>query len=77
MNNFNSVFMAIKARFNNDEISVDGGFEDIARDAKVPEHSIEFYLNCLSDIGLITYSKPNRRITLTELGKKRDGLFNS
>jgi len=76
MNNFNSVFLAVKKYCENDGLDNNPGvFEVIALDADVSLFSLGFYLDTLQTLGLVKYSFENNTISLTAFGRKQKRLF--
>jgi hypothetical protein len=76
MNNFNSVFLAVKKHCENDEFDERPNvFEAIALDANVSLFTLGFYLDTLQTLGLIKYSFENSTIRLTSFGRKQKRLF--
>ena len=75
MNNFNTVFLAVKRRCQKQQkIAEISCFEDIASDAKVPLAKLPLYLNHLQEIGLIKFSIADKYIYLTAFGNKQEKL---
>jgi len=76
MNNFNTVFRAVKEQCKKTE-RIEGakGFEDISAAANVPMQRLDFYLETLESVGLIKYSINNWIIQLTPYGMKKDRIF--
>ena len=77
MNNFNNVFMAIKEHCSDGDTGGKDCFEQIATQAGLPLPKLDYYLVCLSELGLITYTKPGKQIMLTEQGRNTSSLFMS
>jgi hypothetical protein len=77
MNNFNNVFMAIKEHCGSSETDVIDCFDKIAKQADIPMKNLDFYLICLTELGLINYIKPRKKVILTEQGKNTATLFMS
>jgi len=76
MNNFDSVFVAVKEQCGtNDAISDQLCFEKIAKAAKIPLSRIDFYLNTLESVGLIKYSMYDKYVRLTPYGKIKSHVF--
>jgi hypothetical protein len=76
MNNFNTVFLAVKEKCGDAEI-IEGStcFEDISSAANIPLPRLDFYLETLASVGLIKYSTDRRFIQLTPYGKIKDRIF--
>jgi len=76
MNNFNSMFLAVKKHCENDQYDKNPSiFETIAQEANVPLLRLEFYLDTLQSLGLVNYSFENCTIRLTAFGLKQKRLF--
>jgi hypothetical protein len=76
MNNFNTVFLAIRQHCSNINNTADENhFQLIADAANVPVQKLDFFLKTLQDLGLIKYSWKNKTIQLTSFGKKQERLF--
>ncbi len=76
MNNFNTVFLAVKKYCGDKGVTEDSScFEAISKATKIPLNRLDFYLTTLQDLGLIKYSITDGYIKLTAFGKKQERLF--
>ncbi len=76
MNNFNKVFLSIKDHDKKGDLNEDGEcFKIVAKDAGIPIGELSFYLEILQELVLISYSRQNRSITLTDKGRKQQTIF--
>ncbi len=73
MNNFNNVFVAIK-NYCAENRSEHASTQAIASRLHMRIERIEFYVNCLVEIGMLRYSE-NGLVALTDTGKKRAEVF--
>jgi hypothetical protein len=76
MNNFNTVFRAVKEQCGKAEkIEGSKSFEAISTAANIPAQRLDFYLETLESVGLIKYSIEKWFIQLTPYGKVKDRIF--
>lgn len=76
MNNFNLLLTAIREQCKTVNVPYEHCIDDIVI-VLAPQHRqhLDFYLDFLQDLGLITYDLEDGCITLTERGKYSDTLF--
>jgi predicted transcriptional regulator len=75
MSIFNSVFSIVQSHCHEQSVNGDALFSIIANDAGIPEHKVHFYLDCLDQIGVISYCAAEKKITLTKKGGRVKRIF--
>jgi hypothetical protein len=76
MNNFNKVFLVVKAHCEKQKnLAEVHSFDAIAREAGVPITKLDMYLDHLQKLDLLRYSREDKYIYLTVFGKKQDLLI--
>jgi hypothetical protein len=76
MNNLNKVFGLVQEYCKDTEV-IDSPkkLQAIAAETGVTVNRLQFYLDCLHEIGLLEYSKNNTKVLLTEKGRTATYVF--
>lgn len=72
---FNSIFSIVQRHCKKSCAEGGDGFQRIAGDAGVSTEQLDFYLGCLSEIGVIRYCSKEKTIMLTEKGTRVTRIF--
>ena len=76
MNNFDAVFTVVQKHCSNQETILGvGQLEKIAAEAGIKIDRLYFYLESLSNMGLLHYSYNDKKVSLTDEGKKTTFVF--
>jgi predicted transcriptional regulator len=76
MNNLNKIFGLVQEMCESDSVvESPKKFQQVAAEAGVTVERLHFYLECLQEIGLVTYSTKRKTIILTEKGKTARYVF--
>lgn len=73
MNNFDMVFQAVK-NLETDKKNKLVFPENIARQTNLRIDRVEFYLNCLEQVGVVKFDN-NKTIQLTQEGRNKEKVF--
>lgn len=74
MNNFDTIFQAVKEETAVSKSKKKISYEAIARKTSIRVQRVEFYIKCLADMGLIRCLR-DHTIQLTDEGKNKTGIF--